>query len=91
MAQEPGRVAGQGAATEKPGKGKTAKKTKAKSATEKAPKAPKATKAVGAAKTGKAGIQVIPGSAETVAERTARLQRECKGGVNAGACTGYTR
>lgn len=31
------------------------------------------------------------GSAETTAERTARLKRECKGGVNAGACAGYTR
>jgi hypothetical protein len=30
------------------------------------------------------------GSAETVAERRARLQRECKGRPNAGACTGYT-
>jgi hypothetical protein len=32
-----------------------------------------------------------PGSAETKKERTARLTRECKGEVNAGACTGYTR
>lgn len=31
------------------------------------------------------------GSAETTPERTARLKRECKGGVNAGACAGYTR
>jgi hypothetical protein len=31
------------------------------------------------------------GSQETSKERSARLQRECKGGVNAGACTGYTR
>ena len=31
------------------------------------------------------------GSEETVAERSARLRRECKGGVNAGACAGYTR
>ena len=31
------------------------------------------------------------GSAETTAERTARLKRECKGDVNAGACAGYTR
>lgn len=30
------------------------------------------------------------GSAETVAERRARLQRECKGRPNAGACTGHT-
>ena len=32
----------------------------------------------------------IPGSAETTAQRNARLKRECKGGVNAGACTGHT-
>lgn len=32
-----------------------------------------------------------PGSQETTKERSARLQRECKGGVNAGACAGYTR
>jgi hypothetical protein len=31
------------------------------------------------------------GSQETTKERTARLQRECKGAVNAGACAGYTR
>ena len=31
------------------------------------------------------------GSAETNKERTARLTRECKGQVNAGACSGYTR
>ena len=34
---------------------------------------------------------VLPNSAESVAERSARLKRECKGGVNAGACAGYTR
>jgi Spy/CpxP family protein refolding chaperone len=33
----------------------------------------------------------IPGSSETVAQRTARLKRECKGAVDAGACSGYTR
>ena len=33
----------------------------------------------------------VPGSAETVAQRNARLKRECKGAVNAGACAGYTR
>ena len=31
------------------------------------------------------------GSAESPAERTARLKRECRGAVNAGACTGYTQ
>lgn len=30
------------------------------------------------------------GSEETTAERSARLKRECFGGVNAGACAGYT-
>ena len=33
----------------------------------------------------------ISGSQETKKERSARLTRECKGEVNAGACTGYTR
>ena len=33
----------------------------------------------------------VKGSEETTAERSARLRRECKGGVNAGACAGYTR
>lgn len=33
----------------------------------------------------------LPGSQETTKERSARLQRECKGGVNAGVCAGYTR
>ena len=33
----------------------------------------------------------IRGSEESVSERTARLKRECKGGVNAGACAGFTR
>lgn len=33
----------------------------------------------------------IRGSEESVSERTARLKRECKGGVNAGACAGLTR
>ena len=32
----------------------------------------------------------INGSGETPAQRTARLKRECKGGVDAGACSGYT-
>ena len=31
----------------------------------------------------------LPGSQETVKERATRLQRECKGAPNAGACTGY--
>ena len=36
-------------------------------------------------------VKFIPGSAETPAQRSARLKRECKGGVDAGACAGYTR
>ena len=35
-------------------------------------------------------IRFLPGSAETVKERSSRLTRECKGRVNAGACAGYT-
>lgn len=38
-----------------------------------------------------AKAKFIPGSQETKKERSARLTRECKGQVNAGACTGYTR
>ena len=54
-----------------------------KTATEKKPKKPK----------GQAGASAkfIPGSEETKKERSARLTRECKGQVNAGACSGYTR
>lgn len=33
----------------------------------------------------------MPGSQETVKQRESRLYRECKGAVNAGACSGYTR
>jgi hypothetical protein len=35
-------------------------------------------------------VKFIRGSEETPAQRSARLTRECKGGVNAGACAGYT-
>ena len=36
-------------------------------------------------------VKFLPGSEETTKERTARLKRECKGRVNAGACSGYTQ
>jgi hypothetical protein len=36
-------------------------------------------------------VTFLRGSEETAGERNARLKRECKGGVNAGACAGYTR
>ena len=36
-------------------------------------------------------VQFLRGSEESAAERNARLKRECKGGVNAGACAGFTR
>ena len=36
-------------------------------------------------------VQFLRGSEESVAERNSRLKRECKGGVNAGACAGHTR
>ena len=43
-------------------------------------------------KTGASGqVRFLPGSAETVKERSSRLKRECQGQVNAGACAGYTR
>ena len=35
-------------------------------------------------------VRFLPGSAETVKERSNRLKRECKGQVNAGACSGHT-
>ncbi|MES2281276.1 MAG: hypothetical protein V4542_07670 [Pseudomonadota bacterium] len=38
-----------------------------------------------------AKVKFMPGSQETRAERRARLKIECKGAVNAGVCTGYTR
>jgi hypothetical protein len=52
-------------------------------------KSKKAAKSGSAASGGKA--KFIPGSGETAAQRTARLKRECKGAVDAGACSGYTR
>lgn len=36
-------------------------------------------------------IRFLSGSEETARDRSSRLKRECKGGVNAGACAGYTR
>ena len=54
------------------------------------PKAKK--KATKTAATGKRGnAKFLPGSQETPGQRSARLKRECKGAVNAGACEGYTR
>jgi hypothetical protein len=49
----------------------------------------KKAKAKSAGTAGKA--KFISGSEETPAQRHARLTRECKGAVNAGACAGYTR
>ncbi|SFB67883.1 hypothetical protein SAMN05216344_101138 [Polaromonas sp. OV174] len=48
----------------------------------------KAAKSATAAQGGK--VKFLPGSGETAKERSTRLQRECKGRVNAGACEGYT-
>ncbi|MES2415484.1 MAG: hypothetical protein V4614_16920 [Pseudomonadota bacterium] len=36
-------------------------------------------------------VKFLRSSEESHAERRARLKLECKGAVNAGACTGYTR
>jgi hypothetical protein len=60
----------------KPAKTKS-KKTKAKTKS-------------GAAGTAGGKVKFLSGSEESPAQRSARLKRECKGGVNAGACTGYT-
>ena len=47
-------------------------------------------KKAASAKQKQGSTKFVPGSQETKKERSARLQRECKGRVNAGACTGYT-
>ena len=47
----------------------------------------KAVKTAGVAKTGSA--KFMPGSQESASQRSSRLTRECKGAVNAGACSGY--
>jgi hypothetical protein len=52
-------------------------------------KAKKTPAKAGAASPG-SKVKFISGSAETPAQRSARLKRECKGGVDAGACAGYT-
>ena len=52
-------------------------------------KTEKKKKAAAARKGG--STKFLNGSQETPAQRSARLKRECKDGVNAGACTGYTR
>ena len=72
---------GQSADTVKPVKPTKQTKTKTKKK-----------KTSGTAAAGRAGrTQFLPGSQESPAERAARLTRECKGAVNAGACEGYTR
>jgi hypothetical protein len=49
-------------------------------------------KAATDARKGQVGkVTFLRGSEETTGERSARLKRECRGGVNAGACAGYTR
>ena len=35
-------------------------------------------------------VKFVPGSQESAKDRSTRLKRECKGGVNAGACQGHT-
>ncbi len=56
----------------------------------KAKKSKKATASTGATNAG-GKVKFISGSGETPGQRDARLKRECKGAVDAGACTGYTR
>jgi hypothetical protein len=65
--------------------------TSAASAPAKPQKKPAAKKSAKKAAKKAAKPVYIQGSEETVAQRSARLKRECKGGVNAGACAGYTR
>ena len=53
---------------------------------------PKKKKTAGTAAASRVGrTQFLPGSQESPSERAARLTRECRGAVNAGACEGYTR
>ena len=47
-------------------------------------------KVSGKAKSKGSTVRFERGSEESFAERSARLKRECKGRVNAGACAGYT-
>lgn len=54
-----------------------------KTATKKKEKKPKAQDG--------AKAKFVSGSQETKKERSTRLTRECKGQVDAGACSGYTR
>lgn len=54
-----------------------------KTATKKKAKKPKAQAG--------AKAKFVSGSQETKKERSTRLTRECKGQVDAGACSGYTR
>jgi len=52
----------------------------------------KPAKAAGSSQASKVTPASKPGgSAESPADRAARLKRECRGAVNAGACTGYTQ
>jgi hypothetical protein len=56
----------------------------------KAKKTKKTTASPGATNSG-GKVKFISGSGETPGQRDARLKRECKGAVDAGACAGYTR
>lgn len=61
-------------------------------ASEKPAKTKPKKKTVKVAVTGQSStVKFMPGSQESTQERNRRLMRECKGGVNAGACEGYTR
>ena len=59
--------------------------------TEKAQKSKTGKKKKAAAARKGGSTKFLNGSQETPAQRSARLKRECKDGVDAGACTGYTR
>ena len=65
--------------------------TAAPAKTEKAQKSKTGKKKKAAAARQGGSTKFLNGSQETPAQRSARLKRECKDGVDAGACTGYTR
>lgn len=63
--------------------------TPAISADKAAPTTPPPATAASAPQKKAVKVKVDPGSAETPAQRNARLKRECKGRPNAGACLGF--
>ncbi len=79
------------AQAQSPEAGQNSARTAIPAKVEKAGKSKAGKKKKGAAARKGGSTKFLNGSQETPAQRSARLKRECKDGVNAGACTGYTR